>query len=436
MTQEFDIIITGGGMVGAALATGLGQQGYKIALIDLAEPAPFDPQSPPDIRVSALSAGSQRYLDSLGSWHNILAMRATPYRRLGVWDAMEHPLADRLPDTLAEVEFNAEELGASHLGHIVENSITRLALWQTTQQQPHVSLFTGKGIAGLEQDETSATLTLEDGNRLQARLVIGADGAQSQLRTLAGIGVTRDQYQQQAMVLSVRYKGTPKDITWQGFYPSGPRAFLPLHSAGDEHPGETWASLVWYDAPACHETLMAMTDDELMREIQHEFPRRLPELTHIDVKASFPIARQHAKHYYQNRVVLAGDAAHTINPLAGQGVNLGFQDAQCLQTLLNDARTNGSDPGSQALLARYEQKRRPANRRMMLTMDAFYHLFSNDIPPVHLARNLGLGAARALPFARNRVARYAMGLDEPPQVSLRHIASQLPGLGGLRESMD
>ena len=432
MTQEFDIIITGGGMVGAALATGLGQQGHKVALIDLAEPARFDPQSPPDIRVSALSAGREHYLKALGAWPGIMARRATPYRRLGVWDATTDALTARLPDTLTEVEFNADELGASHLGHIVENSITRLALWHTAGQQPQVTLFTGQSITDLAQDKAAATVTLTDGRRLQARLIIGADGAQSQLRSLAGIGVSRDQYQQQAMVLSVRYRGTPEDITWQGFYPTGPRAFLPLHSAGSEHPGETWASLVWYDSPACHEALNAMSNQQLMTEIEHEFPRRLPPLTHIDAKASFPIARQHAKQYAMNRVVLAGDAAHTINPLAGQGVNLGFQDAQCLQTLLGEAARNGTDLASAALLERYEQQRRPANRRMMLTMDLFYHLFSNEIPPVHLARKLGLGAARALPFARNRVARYAMGLDDQPPAALKQIASRLPGLSRLR----
>ena len=431
MTQHFDIIITGGGMVGAALATGLGQRGYTIALIDLAEPAPFDPEAHPDIRVSALSAGSEDYLRSLGAWPAIPAMRATPYRRLGVWDAASHPITDRLPEGLNHVEFKADELGVSHLGHIVENAITRLALWQTAQQQASVTLLTGQGIGSLAQDGQRATVSLEDGTELHAKLIIGADGARSQLRDLAGIGTHRDQYQQQAMVMSVRYRGEPEDITWQGFYPSGPRAFLPLHSAGDPYPGETWASLVWYDSPARHEELMAMDDRELMMELRHEFPHTLPKLTHMDARACFPIARQHANHYYSGRVVLAGDAAHTINPLAGQGVNLGFQDARCLQTLLEEARLDGADPGSQSLLAQYEQQRRPANRRMMLTMDVFYHLFSNEIPPVHLLRNLGLGAARALPFARNRVARYAMGLEEPPALNPTELASRLPGFGSL-----
>ncbi|WP_199458262.1 MULTISPECIES: FAD-dependent oxidoreductase [unclassified Marinobacter] len=431
MNQAFDIIIVGAGMVGAALATGLGQQGIRVALIDKAEPSAFDASSAPDIRVSALSAGSERYLDSLGAWHSILAMRATPYRRLAVWDETPNPLSRLLPPSLTEVEFSAEQLGARHLGHIVENSITQQALWQSAEAEPDVTLITGRSVQDLKQGQQLARVTLDDGSQLEAQLVIGADGAMSRVRDLAGIGVTRDQYNQQAMVISVRYRGSVEDITWQGFYPSGPRAFLPLHSAGEQFPGECWGSLVWYDHPARLAELKAMDEPALMAEIQKRFPARLPELTHIDARASFPIARQHARHYYLNRVVLAGDAAHTINPLAGQGVNLGFQDAQCLQGLLKEARRGGDDLACERWLALYEQQRRPANQSMMLAMDLFYHLFSNAIPPVHLVRNLGLGAARALPFARNRVARYAMGLDDKLPAPLQQMVNRLPGLGGL-----
>ena len=411
MTQAFDIAVVGAGMVGAALATGLGRNGFRVALIDFADAPEFVPGSTPDIRVSALSAGSERYLQSLQAWDTVLAMRATPYRRLAVWDQSSHPLTRLLPKPLARVEFNADKLGASHLGHIVENSVTQAALWQAASTQPNITLMPGIAVTNLIQNHDHAQLDLDNATAITATLVVGADGAQSRMRDLAGIGVTRSQYDQQAMIMSVRYRGAVEDITWQGFLPSGPRAFLPLHTAGEEFPGESWGSLVWYDAPARLAQLKAMPTEQLMAEIQREFPQPLPELTHIDTRASFPIARQHAKHYYQGRVVLAGDAAHTINPLAGQGVNLGFQDAQCLQQLLIAARNNGNDLADPAVMAQYEHQRRPANRRMMLAMDAFYHLFSNRVPPMHLLRNLGLGAAQALPFARNRVARYAMGLD-------------------------
>ena len=431
MTQAFDIVVVGAGMVGAALATGLGQNGFSVALIDRAPPPAFSPDTAPDIRVSALSAGSERYLQSLGAWDRILGMRATPYKRLAVWDETRFPLQNLVPRKLAEVQFDATELGAHHLGHIVENSVTQQALWQTADACPHVTLFHGHGVASLAQSGDTATVTLDDGRELLASLVVGCDGAQSRIRDVAGIGTTRNQYDQQAMVISVRYQGPVEDITWQGFHPSGPRAFLPLHSASPEHAGESWGSLVWYDSPEELARLKSLDDSTLMSEIQSSFPASLPLLTHIDSKASFPIARQHAKQYHSGRVVLAGDSAHTINPLAGQGVNLGFQDAQALQSALKEAKRAGDDLADPKWLTLYEQQRRPANRRMMLTMDLFYHLFSNRIPPVHLLRNLGLGAARALPFARNRVARYAMGIDEELPAVVRQITSRFPGLNQL-----
>lgn len=428
MTHAFDIVVVGAGMVGAALATGLGQQGFRVCLIDRLEAPAFDPDAAPDIRVSALSAGSQRYLDSLDAWDQITSMRSTPYRRLAVWDETRHPLSKLMPRQLTRVEFDAAGLGSSHLGHIVENSVTQRALWQTAQAQGTVTTLTGLSVVALEENDMAATLILDDGQHLKAQLVVGADGAQSKIRDLAGIGINRNQYAQQAMVMSVRYQGPVDDITWQGFCPSGPRAFLPLHSAEPDHPGESWASLVWYDSPEELARLKALPEEQLLQDIQTAFPPELPQLTHLEARASFPIARQHAKRYFSGRVVLAGDSAHTINPLAGQGVNLGFQDAQCLQGLLKEAAQANTDLADPAWLQQYEALRRPANRRMMMTMDLFYHLFSNRVPPLHLLRNLGLGAARALPFARNQVARYAMGIDERLPAGLSQLIDRIPGL--------
>tara|TARA_R110002111_G_scaffold67668_2_gene110084 strand:- start:8854 stop:10149 length:1296 start_codon:yes stop_codon:yes gene_type:complete len=431
MTQAFDIVIVGAGMVGAALATGLGREGFSVAMVDRAPAPKFDSGSAPDIRVSALSAGSERYLHSLGAWDHILNMRATPYRRLAVWDETRHPLSNLLPRTSNQVEFDAAGLNTSHLGHIVENSVTQQGLWNAAEAEPLVTILAGSGVTGINQTGEQARVALENGEELTATLVIGADGAQSRVRDMAGIGVTRNQYGQQAMVISVRYQGPVQDITWQGFYPSGPRAFLPLYSAGSDYPGESRASLVWYDSPEEIARLGSLSNEALMAAIQQGFPVDLPHLTYIEDRASFPIARQHAKHYSAGRIVLVGDAAHTINPLAGQGVNLGFQDAQCLQSILKEARRAGKDLAEAPVLASYEKQRRPANRRMMFAMDAFYHLFSNQIPPLHLLRNLGLGTARALPFARNRVARYAMGIDDELPAVIRQLAARLPGLNQL-----
>ncbi|MDX1756330.1 MAG: FAD-dependent monooxygenase [Marinobacter sp.] len=429
MTHSFDIVVVGAGMVGAALACGLGQSGYRVALIDRARASDFAPSDAPDLRVSALSVGSERYLRKLGAWPIMAAMRMTPYRRLAVWDASAHPLQNLLPGKAPRTVFDATGLDTSHLGHIVENRVTQRALWQLADAQDNVTLLVGQGVAALQSDRETAMVTLEDGTALNSALVVGADGAQSRVRALAGIGTERDQYGQQALVASVRYQGAVEDITWQAFHPSGPRAFLPLHTAGETHPGESWASLVWYDSPDTLARLKALPAGEFLATVQQAFPADLPRLTHVDGRASFPIARQHAKRYHLDRVVLVGDAAHTINPLAGQGVNLGFQDADCLQGLLHECRRAGQDPGQAQWLQRYENLRRPANRRMMLAMDLFYYLFSNRIPPLHLARNLGLGLAQAMPAAKNRVARYAMGIEETLPRMVQLLANRLPGLG-------
>lgn len=434
MREQVDIVVVGAGMVGAALATGLGQAGLSVLLVDRDNAPKFDAHKQPDIRVSALSAGSERYLRQLGAWAQIAQMRTTPYARLSVWDASSYPFSTLVPAGLNRTTFCADDLGVSHLGHIVENLITQQALWDSAKAQPSVSVLANDGIVKLVNGASLAEVTLESGRRVDCQLVIGADGAQSQVRELAGIGTSRDQYAQQALVASVTYRGLPEDITWQAFYPSGPRAFLPLHQA---HAGpeprqpESWASLVWYDRPEVLAELKAMSEAEFIAAVQKAFPDDLPPLASVAARASFPIARQHASRYVQNRVVLAGDAAHTINPLAGQGVNLGFQDAECLQGLIREARRAGDDLARPHWLNRYEQQRRPANRRMMLAMDAFYYLFSNRIPPVHLLRNLGLGLAQKLPAARNQVARYAMGLENGTPSALQRLLSALPKPGFL-----
>ncbi|WP_165857381.1 FAD-dependent monooxygenase [Marinobacter sp. JSM 1782161] len=422
MTQTFDVIIVGAGMVGAALANGLGRAGLTVALLDRQTPPAFHADETPDLRVSALSAGSEAYLERLGAWSRIHAMRLTPYARLSVWDATEHPLSRLLPPGRLRTTFDAAPLGRDHLGHIVENRVTQAALWDQAGSINTISRLTPVEIDSVSESGEGVHLHLADGTQLQGQLLVGADGAQSAIRQMAGIGVTRDQYGQQALVASVRYAGAPQDITWQAFHPSGPRAFLPLHADGDH----SWASLVWYDSPARIAELRQLPDDAFLAEVARAFPADLPPLQALAGRGSFPLARQHAKTYASGRTVLVGDAAHTINPLAGQGVNLGFQDAEALQQLLVEARRAGLPLSDTALLQRYEARRRPANQRMMLAMDLFYHAFSNRLPPLHLARNLGLALANSLPFARHQVARYAMGIDDRLPAALQPLIDRVP----------
>jgi len=434
-TTSFDIIVVGAGMVGAALALAVARAGWHVAVLDRAAPPPFDDSAQPDLRVSALSAGSEQWLRKLGVWSGIERRRAAPYRRLSVWDAPQGILA-QVPalealHKRARTTFDAADLQRSHLGHIVENPVTQAALWDALAQEERVELITPASLQSLTQHRDHVDVHLHrdganEGERtLSAQLVIGADGAGSVTRERAGIGTSKDQYQQQAMVISVSHEGPPLDITWQAFHPTGPRAYLPLPTLA----GQCWGSLVWYDLPERLDELGAMSETELMSAITAAFPEELPALQGAPARGRFPLARQHAHYYHKGRVVLVGDAAHTINPLAGQGLNLGFQDARYLSELLLKARRAESDPGALSLLQDYEQERRPENTLMMTAMDLFYHAFSNRHLPVRLARNLGLGLAGQLGPARDEVARYAMGLDSKLSAPVKRILQQLPLAG-------
>lgn len=409
-STDYDIILVGAGMVGAALALSLSRTGWQVALIDQAAPKPFADTLQPDLRVSALSAASERWLRELGVWPGIEARRFASFRRMSVWE-QPHGILSQIPPLArladqARTTFNAADLGRPQLGHVVENPVTQSALWEALEQDGRATLLAPASLQGLEQQGDQVQVRLAD-TTLTAPLVIAADGAGSMTRQLAGIGSSRDQYSQQAMVMTVAHAGPPRDITWQMFTPEGPRAYLPLPTLN----GQCWGSLVWYDQPATLDRLQALDETSLMTEVTRAFPAELPTLEALPARGRFPIARQHAHQYHRGRVVLVGDAAHTINPLAGQGLNLGFQDAHCLARLLTDARRRQEDPGEPTLLAAYERERRPENQLMMAAMDLFYHGFSNRHTPLWLLRNLGLGMAGTLSPARNEVARYAMGLD-------------------------
>ena len=422
--REHDIAVIGAGMVGAALALACAANGWRVAVIEPSAPEEPTPDSEPDLRVSALSAGSESWLRELGAWPAMEAQRMAPFQRLAVWEAPAGPLASlpggRLLANQARTEFDAAQLGRDHLGQIVENRVTRWALWERMGNAPRITRLCPASLKGLERGNNEVTLTLDSGDTLTVALVVGADGANSVTRRLAGIGSSRTQYRQQAMVINIRHAPPAQTITWQMFTPQGPKAYLPLPEAD----GSAWGSLVWYDQPETLDELMAMDEARLLATIRRTFPLELPDPEAAPARGRFPIAREHAHQYAHERVVLIGDAAHTINPLAGQGVNLGFQDAAALARVLG-LGSAGADPGQAQRLAAYEAERRPRNRLMMDAMDLFYHLFSNTAPPLHLARTLGLGLAGRVPFARDRVTRYAMGIDEHLPAPIESLLKRL-----------
>lgn len=383
-------------MVGAALACALDGSGLSIAVLEHHTPDPFSPEQEHDLRVSALSIASQNILEMVGAWQGITERRACPYRRLKTWEANEEHAA---------TEFNAAEGGYSHLGHIVENRIIQLSLLERLSGSGNVSLICPAETDSIHYVPSNSSVRLKDGREINGRLLVAADGGDSRVRQAAGIGVNKSDYEQHALVASVVTDYPQQDITWQQFTPTGPLAFLPLNGSH--------ASLVWYNTPDNVKRLMALSDSEFMKELTETFPTCLGKVDTLLGRASFPLRRQHAQHYVREGVALAGDAAHMIHPLAGQGVNIGLLDAAALAETLLKAVNSGKNIADLNTLAAYEKSRRRHNQLMMQVMDSFYRVFSNDIGPLKVVRNIGLSVAGHLGPARKKVMDFAMGLEGP-----------------------
>jgi 2-octaprenyl-3-methyl-6-methoxy-1,4-benzoquinol hydroxylase len=385
-------------MVGAASALSLAQLGLKVAIVEQSLAKKFSAEQALDLRVSAISISSQNLLNQLGAWQQLEQWRICPYKRLGVW---EHEAAC--------VEFNADDIDQTHLGHIIENRLIQLSLWQQISLLGNIHSFCPEQLQTLEQSSDKVILTLTH-CKISAKLVVGADGPQSKVRQMASIGMTGWDYQQSAMLINVETSNPQQDTTWQQFFPSGPIAFLPL-------PGKStlggFASLVWYHQRDEIRRLTSLSNINLQQEVLERFPKSLGTVKVLN-KAAFPLTRRHANNYQHKRILLVGDSAHTINPMAGQGVNLGFKDVAALQSVIRDAITNGEVWHDESVLARYEKKRRHDNLLMMSTMDALYVGFSHPAPAVKSLRNLALLAINKVPFLnstiKNKALAYACGL--------------------------
>ena len=388
----FDFCINGAGMVGAATALGLAQQGYQVAIIEQRPPQPFDAAQPPDLRMSAISVASVDLLRALGAWQYIEAMRVRSYSELSVWEQ---------PD--CRTDFNASDAGFERLGYFVENRLIQLGCHQALQDFDNVKWYSPAHIAGIKRSASAdepVIIRLESGDELTAKWLIGADGAESQVRQLAGIGISGWQYAQQAMGIIVEFTQPVADCTWQQFTPHGPRALLPMH--------DNYASLIWYDSPARLAALTKLSPAQLKQAIENDFPPLGDDFTVLN-KAAFTLIRRHASEYVVPGVILVGDAAHTINPLAGQGVNLGFKDVACLLTQTANGQANGVDFPAR-LRTGYQQPRQRDNALMMSAMDGFYTTFSNDHTPLKWLRNGLLKLAQHTGPIKAQVLKYAMGL--------------------------
>ena len=392
MKEDFDVVIVGGGMVGAAVACSLGGSVLKVAVIESLPPQAFALDQPHDLRVSALSIASKNILETVGAWNGVVSRRLCPFRRMRVWE------------TAGDTEFCSDDIDYPELGYIVENRVTQLALLERLQDFDNVELMCPASITKINYSADKwPEVVLNDGRILSAKVLVAADGGASRVRQAVGLGVTSWDYNQHALVIYIETDYEQQDITWQRFVPSGPQAFLPLTGH--------YGSIVWYNSPEEVTRLKALSPEDLRCELVSTFPDCLGKVNAVLGTASFPLKRQHAQSYVKPGVVLVGDAAHMINPLAGQGVNIGLLDAAALGEVLVEASKQGLELGDLRVLRRYEKMRRNENLKMMTVMDVFYRVFSNQLLPVKFLRNLGLGLAERILPAKNKVMRSAMGLE-------------------------
>ena len=432
----YDFCINGGGMVGAALALGLAQQNYRVVVIEPNQPKAFEVEQGPDLRVSAISEASVILLKALGAWTNIEKMRLKPYVGLSVWDDPKH-----------RTDFTAKSIDVPQLGYFVENRLLQLGCHQALAQHDNVTVIFNDNVDNIslssinsptpssdaaaisqasdaavdgsvdkpksvkeltreiDTNKQSVCVTLSSSTKINAKWLVGADGARSQVRQFAGIGTSGWQYGQQAMGITIKMAKETQAITWQQFTPTGPKAFLPMF--------DECASLVWYNSPEELQRLKGLNSTQLKNEVIDAFPGELTQndndFSVID-KAAFPLTRMHASEYVRERSILIGDAAHTINPLAGQGVNIGFRDVQALLEVTAQNLDISSQAFFTALKNDYEKPRKRDNLLMMSAMDGFYTLFSNDIAPIKWIRNQLLSVAEHAGPIKKEVLKYAIGM--------------------------
>lgn len=405
--NKFDVIVAGGGMIGGACALALAQKRFRVALVDRHVPHPVAPAYPMELRVSALSRASERFLRNLGVWTAIADVRVSPYSEMHVWDAAG-----------GSVHFDAADLGEPCLGHIVENRVIQSTLWQQLGTQDDAHVFAPAVVRHASVNERGAEIELDDGKRLRTKLLVAADGAASPLREQFGIAVSGANYEQQGIVCVIRTEKPHGEMARQRFMPLGPLAFLPLADGS--------ISIVWSADNAEATRLMSLTDAEFCAALRIASEGVLGAITECGKRAAFPLRRQHAETYIASHAVLIGDAAHVVHPLAGQGANLGFLDAAALVETLEAARDAGRDFSQQRVLRRYERWRRGDNLATLWTMDGFKRLFGNDNTLLSGLRSMGFRLFDRVGPVKREAMRQAMGLrgnlprmaqDAPPRQS-------------------
>jgi 2-octaprenyl-3-methyl-6-methoxy-1,4-benzoquinol hydroxylase len=389
--EAFDVVVIGAGVVGSAAALALASAGLRVAIVEAREPPRWQ-AAEPDLRVYAFAPDSQALLERLGVWDSVRAARVQPYRRMRVWDAAAG----------GEMDFDADAFGRDNLGHIVEHALLVDRLWAAVARHPGIRRHCPARLLELAQDDAGASVVLDEGSRLRTRLVLGADGAASQVRALAGLASDEHEYRQRAVVAYVTTTEPHQDTCWQRFLPSGPLAFLPC--------ADGRSSIVWTLPEAEAQRLLAVDDAAFCAELTRAFDARLGEVTGVSARKAFPLRRQLAKDMLRGRIALVGDAAHVVHPLAGQGVNLGLRDVAALAEWAGKAQAGGSDFAAAHRLQRWARTRVSENALAAYSFEAINRLFSNQAVLPTLARGPLLGLAGRIPLLAQFFWKRAAGL--------------------------
>jgi ubiquinone biosynthesis UbiH/UbiF/VisC/COQ6 family hydroxylase len=387
--MKHEIVVAGGGVVGAAAALALRREGFDVALVEKGRaPAPWSPAAH-DARVYAIAPGSARFLQDCGVWNRIDAQRASAYTRMQVWESTP----------LQSLVFDAAELAVPELGHIVEDSLLRATLWDALAG---ATVSAGVPVTGFASPAGRPRLTLANGAVLEAELVVAAEGADSPLREWAGIDTGGWSYPQRAIVCNVTTAKPHRRTAYQRFLPGGPLAFLPL--------ADGRSSIVWSTGTAEAEELMALDDAAFAEQLGEAFQRHLGAITAVDARHAFPLRLLHAQQYVAPGVALVGDAAHVIHPMAGQGLNLGLADVAALVEVLAAARRQKKPLGALRVLKRYERARKADNVEALALVDGLHRLFRLRAPELGGLRELGMSLVSRAGMVKNALAKRAMGI--------------------------
>ena len=400
MRKRYEVIVVGGGMSGAAVACALGYGGVRAALLDKAEPARQWPPEPIDIRVSALTRASRLMLEQIGAWPGMVRRGVSAYREMRVFDARGG----------GELHFDSADTEYNELGHIVENRVTVAALWDVLDTLDSIDCITPALVSGVESDAEGMHLRLDDGRIFVADLVIAADGHDSAMRKMAGIGVTGWDYGQHGLVATVTTELSHRATAWQRFMDEGPLAFLPLANGQ--------CSIVWTLRSDTAKAHLALPDPDFLDVLEQASNGLLGRMLAVGSRAAFPLRFQYANCYTADHLVLVGDAAHVMHPLAGQGANAGLLDAAAIAEIIMQTRHEQRSLEGRRLLRRYERWRKGDNLIMMGSMDVLNKTFGMQGAELAGLRSAGMSWINRTALLKNYFNRYAMGLrDDLPSLA-------------------